>query len=95
MPSLFEGLPVTGVEAQAASLPCIFSDAITRELNITDLARYLPIDAVQPWAQAICALQISDSRRDVQAQIIANGYSLKDTAAQLRRFYQTHGGGAC
>lgn len=95
MPSLFEGLPVTGVEAQAAGLNCIFSDTITRELAITDLARYLPINDIQPWVQAVCALENSASRRDVQAQIIENGYSLKDTAAQLRRFYQTHGGGAC
>lgn len=96
MPSLFEGLPVTGVEAQASGLPCLFSDTITPELAITDLARYLPIDAgVSPWADAICALDSSAPRKDVEAQIIQSGYSLKDTAAQLRRFYQTHGGGAC
>lgn len=35
MPSLHEGLPVTGVEAQASGLPCVFSDAITKEVWIS------------------------------------------------------------
>src|SRR5699024_5001288 len=33
MPSLHEGLPVTGIEAQASGLPCIFADTITREVD--------------------------------------------------------------
>lgn len=32
LPSVWEGLPVVGVEAQAADLPCIFSSAVTREM---------------------------------------------------------------
>ena len=33
MPSLHEGLPVTGIEAQASGLPCVFADTITREVD--------------------------------------------------------------
>ena len=40
MPSLFEGLPITGIEAQANGLPCIFADSITKELKITKQAEY-------------------------------------------------------
>ena len=36
MPSLYEGLPVAGVEAQANGLPLIVSNTITQELKITD-----------------------------------------------------------
>lgn len=32
MPSLFEGLPVTGIEAQTSGLPCYFSDCVTDEI---------------------------------------------------------------
>jgi len=90
MPSLFEGLPVTGIEAQAASLPCIFSDAITRELAITDLAEYLPIDSIEPWVKRICRGDVALPRRNVEAQIIRAGYSIDHTAAQLREFYFQH-----
>lgn len=41
LPSRFEGLPVVGIEAQAADLPCFFSDSITREIAITKKKRRL------------------------------------------------------
>lgn len=45
MPSLYEGLPVTGVEAQAAGLPLLISDQVTDEILITGRTRKLPLSA--------------------------------------------------
>ena len=36
LPSIWEGLPVVGVEAQTADLPCFFSSSITREIGLSD-----------------------------------------------------------
>ena len=40
-PSLFEGLPVVLVEAQAAGLKCVVSDTITNETDVTGRVEFL------------------------------------------------------
>ena len=57
MPSLYEGLPVVAVEAQATYLPCVFSDAVTREVKITEDVEFISIrddaDTVHKWVDAV------------------------------------------
>ena len=43
-PSTYEGFGMAALEAQRAGLPCLLSDAITREVDVTGAVRFLPID---------------------------------------------------
>lgn len=85
LPSLFEGLSLTSVEAQAAGLPCIFADTVTRECRMTEQVQFLPLGDPVPWAEAIL-----HTRRDPGADcsgIAHAGYDITTTAAELQRFY--------
>lgn len=56
LPSLYEGLCLVGVEAQVSGLPCLLSDAITREVDVTGECKFLPIDSPIVWADEIDSL---------------------------------------
>lgn len=53
LPSLYEGMPNTVIEAQATGLPCLIADTITREADITGLVHYLPLGNAVIWANYI------------------------------------------
>lgn len=78
-PSLFEGMPNVIVEAQAAGVPCLISNTITKEVKLTDLVKFMSInDLPEKWADT--ALQTrKQSIVFCQKQMRANGYDIKDS----------------
>ena len=87
LPSLFEGLPVTMIEAQASSLPCFISEKVPIECKVTDLVTQISLKA----APAVWTRQILDSRnlprRDTSAEIAQAGFDIRENAAWLQNFY--------
>ena len=86
LPSRHEGLPVVIVEAQAAGLPCFVADTVTREVGLTDLVDFLPINqGVATWADAVLTEPLM--RTDVTAALVQQGYSVQKSAQWLTEFY--------
>lgn len=59
MPSIFEGLPIVGIEAQAEGLICILSTNISLQTGLSDRCSFIGIDNVGAWVDAItkCSLE--------------------------------------
>ena len=87
LPSLFEGLPVTLIETQASGLPALVSDRVTREMDQVGLIRFLSLDDVSCWADAIENACINEDRQAYARKVLAAGYDIADQAHKLGAFY--------
>lgn len=83
MPSRFEGLPVTMVEAQMASLPCVVSGNITREAKFTDPVKYVDGWDKDKWKRAINQFK-SDNRRLDPDKLEKSAFNIKNASIELQ-----------
>lgn len=85
LPSKFEGFPLSLIEAQTNGLPVFTSDVISKEIAITDLVRFKPLNNANEWIEDI--LEAKRSEKDMYEQITQSGYNIKVEAEKLQDFY--------
>lgn len=97
LPSFFEGLPLVGIEAQAAGLPCLISDTVTNEIKIVpEQVTFLPIGAaaVETWCAQLRAWAKQPPRltpAESLARVKGSPFNITNSIKQLEEVY---GGGA-
>lgn len=87
MPSFFEGLPLSLIEAQASGLRCVVSDGIPKEADVTGLVTFLPLaDGAKKWAEVILC-QKDYKRRSYMEELKVAGYDAETSAKKLEQYY--------
>lgn len=88
LPSLFEGLPVTMVEAQAAGLKCIISDKVPKQCDITGNVQIIPLEkSPEKWAEEILKYKDNYKKESMYEKIVKAKFDIKENALWMQNFY--------
>ncbi len=82
-PSLFEGLPISLIEAQASSLPCLVSNAVTQDVKFNDNVEFMSLnESAEKWAEKAFEM-LNESRKAVSTEKLRESYDISACAKRL------------
>ena len=89
LPSLYEGLPVVGVEAQASGLLCILSNDMTKETKVLDSTIFLPLSSTsEEWAIKLLDNYKNFVRKDSSNEMTKKNFNIDKEASKLEKKYK-------
>ncbi len=89
LPSFYEGLPVSAIEAQVSNLPTLISDNVTKNCKISNITYYLPINDVNLWVKKIIDIKTKFKNIDVRfsSNVDYDKYDNKKTFKVVEKLY--------
>lgn len=88
LPSLFEGLPLTLIEAQANGIKSVVSDAVSHDCDLTDSMLFVPLEkGAAEWADLLNELLQNVERQDDTEKIVKAGFSLQEQIKTVQNLY--------
>ncbi len=91
LPSVFEGLGIVLIEAQASGLGCLASCVVPMDTNIADCV-YLPLNDSALWAEAFVRAAVKQERDWPEQALSEKGYEIASASVQLQEFYERAAG---
>ncbi|MBR3245362.1 MAG: glycosyltransferase [Parasporobacterium sp.] len=87
-PSLYEGLGIAAIEAQASGLPVIASTGVPLEMKHIEKVEYVSIADKEQWCNAIESFK-SIGRKDERSRFHGSRFDIKETAKRIEKLYKS------
>ena len=88
LPSLYEGLPVVGVEAQANGMQCYFSTDMTKETKVLEKTKFILLnEGAKKWSKIILNDIKNVKREDTEKEMTERGFNIRKETSKLEKRY--------